>query len=1749
MPSSKPTVAPSTAAPSAAPSKKPSAPTTRSPTTRSPTTDAPTTFSPTTFPRRPFPSTLAPSTSSPSPAPSAASRASGRLTFGGMTVDEAEAHDFVFVAAVADVAGVDGGAVSVAFSGARRRLDEGGGVAVTRHRRGVERRGVGPGSDLADVDAGAVDAAVAKAAEDAGVADADAPTTAAPSAAPTAAACADLAAAGAVAAPPRLASAAFSDTGAELLATFDVATDRAGFAAGVPFGCGAVLAFAGADAASCYWVDASRVSADVGPATAFSPGDNATLVAGVLRVRCAGRCDCDAPANASSVVAAPPAAPAAPVAVLEGPTTVGACDGLAVDAYLSTGGGGRDLTYAWSAAPGDASAVAGLVAAANLDGGRPEFLAAPADLEALHAAGVDALEVTVVVANFLGGVSAPAAPSSVRAGAIATSCDGREAADRAVAITWRLFDDAGGLVDLASTSNDQRYFKLPAYSLEAAKTYALEATAVDVVGGANATQTVALSVGTSPVVAVLAGGDRVVPAAAALDVDASGSYDGDVEATAPSKLTFAWACDDAACDAALGDSQAPKRTVDLAPGTYAIAVTATAPTARGRRATYVVAAEPAPVVAVDGPAGRVAATSRVVLYGSASHDGGGNVTTAGVVAAAPPRGVALETRFELRTSSWASEDPPLTYAFRARSGASSSTLHASSLATSLGDVVLPEGNNTIVAVATDALGAAAEAAATVAASAAPRATRRALAAERLDEARALGDSEGVCMTVVAAAPGADAGLVASLVDAVAASPRRRAVRPRETVAGAAPRGGGPLLLTFYGAAPANATGGNATCAPGATAPWACGGNLTLTAPCLPGAVVAFFCPFDEAACVAWNGTAWDAACDAAVDGAAVTCDCPAAPAPADYAVTARSVLGTYAYAFAAAPGAAIAATPLLYWTLAALARLDDDAWRRAYERSRERGATLGEIVEASMPSFVGRLRGGALRWALELVRSHHSWCRILTHFARDAPRHRRCVTLLFTVLMIMFGQAVAYWFAYPVGFCERAEHRDDCLAKRTFFAEMVGALAGDGDPDRDACVWSDAPRRGEDRCALRAPEPHDVGFKRLFLIFLGVVLAIPFTELFDSTFVRYVCAPVAWTRAAREAPEKRRASRTASVHGGELKGNLVVTPGKTAAKHHHAVFGEFETADASLVAHDVGRRLWRNLHIDGPSLAVAEVPPATYYALRAVVPVMAAVRFQHRELLDALGDGGAAAGAVARLLDDLERRWAAAPLRKPRAERPRGWERAFAERTLRRLVHGQRVAAHYAEIARRVDDRRKAAALVVNLMRLARLSDTEAKILEQQLAADGAFDAPGPAPARLPAVSPRAKVAASVACLAAFAGPVYFLLVFAAAEGRKMTRAWYFSTLFFIFIAVGIVEPFTVFILKFCLPASAYAKLRWMRDPTLLDDPARVRLFVEPAALLPDDVASCFGALGADAPARLARDARAAGREPGGGAGEEVLAAAVGAPVARGAVERALLDEAAAGFARRRGADADRDGERRAHEAFAALGGAWEVAALERQAKRAKFAAPLYHGAAMAAAAAVLAVHPALRSCVIKQGMILVSLGICGSRVAFLRAFLDRADRAAPGLGPVALAWAAMVAACLAAVAVFKVRWWLTSLRRSAVAAERALEHAASEVAEVATCRARSRDVAARAARLDHSAAAARRVAAFVDAHHFGWAGVAGTALSSALLYADVADGGPDVEVAAGAARRGSKAYATLLTSAKGQAAKAVNELRGSVFS
>ena len=71
------------------------------------------------------------------------------------------------------------------------------------------------------------------------------------------------------------------------------------------------------------------------------------------------------------------------------------------------------------------------------------------------------------------------------------------------------------------------------------------------------------------------------------------------------------------------------------------------------------------------------------------------------------------------------------------------------------------------------------------------------------------------------------------------------------------------------------------------------------------------------------------------------------------------------------------------------------------------------------------------------------------------------------------------------------------------------------------------------------------------------------------------------------------------------------------------------------------------------------------------------------------------------------------------------------------------------------------------------------------------------------------------------------------------------------FIAVFVVEPFSVFVLKVAVPASIYEKLRWMQDPTAVTRHHCCPLFVSPIEILPDDVAGCFSRLGVDPPARL----------------------------------------------------------------------------------------------------------------------------------------------------------------------------------------------------------------------------------------------------------------------------------------------------------
>ncbi|EGB03393.1 hypothetical protein AURANDRAFT_68050 [Aureococcus anophagefferens] len=914
------------------------------------------------------------------------------------------------------------------------------------------------------------------------------------------------------------------------------------------------------------------------------------------------------------------------------------------------------------------------------------------------------------------------------------------------------------------------------------------------------------------------------------------------------------------------------------------------------------------------------------------------------------------------------------------------------------------------------------------------------------------------------------------------------------------------------------TSANATayvqCPPGGggNVSYVCGDGRELTVACPPtglreAKVVAFDCAAVDRVdpgCASWRNGTWDhGGCTVEDLGNGTTlCDCDVSDEPLDYSATSNSVFGTYASAFAGLNGRDLLASPLLYWTMATLAGicgcvalvgyfLDKRDAARAAKRVAAAAAapapTLDDLIARSLPKLVTNL-ARPLRHTARVFVKHHSWLKVIGVYDANASRPRRSVTILFQLLTLMLGQAVAFWYAFPVGFCDDVMNPDgslaggeramrNCLAKKTGFADMVAFLL-DAEPVRDACTWYGSPLNsvlpeGTTRqCQLQPPEPQDVGFKRLLLIFLGVLISVPFSELFDATFVTYVCAPLKKERGFLKARDSLRLARGPPAGGAPPApdGGAPPAPDGAAAPSPvrlgldgrplaprrgapAAVCPLMDAPDAEAAAHAVGRALWRNVGVDGPALAWDELPTAKYYALRALGAVMRGVLKQHGELedaIDAAEPGSAQFRDLMRLKATLESTWRVQALDLPRKTRPRNFRRTFARHAYEKLVDALEVATAYSERMRHRGDSAEARALIVlALMRRRWFKGTELKIYESQLQADGFFTPPAKRKVVKP-VSKRAKAIASVLCLVAFAGPLLFLAVFASSVGHKMTRGWYFSTLFTIFMALFVVEPITHFVIRVAVPAAIYDRLRWMDDPTRADAmPLRQQLFVKPSELLAAPAIAAFDACGARPPRSL--DAVAAHVD----LASEELPAPPGRPRSlakllelRGGgalktpadVEKALILEAARAFAADEARhDDERDEDEEHNRAHAEKGGdEWSESALADLKKRTHFEPPVYHAQAIAVAGTILFMHPAVRSTVIKQSSTIASLFIIGVKLPpSIEALFTAANEYVPGCKVVIIAWLVAVSLVVAAVAAFKVRNVVYGVKRAKDAAAR----------------------------------------------------------------------------------------------------------------
>ena len=440
---------------------------------------------------------------------------------------------------------------------------------------------------------------------------------------------------------PVLSSASFSTTGAQLHVFFDIPTDQGGRDIDEHFVCSEVLTFPDAGATTCYFATASQIVADASAAPGLEEDTNVVLPYGKLRRACDWeRCDCDLPNPGGQKPAAVPSDVQKPEAKLQGPQEAAAqsCDGMEVTAALSEGSLGRPFkNYTWTAVAADTLGVNAMQAAKNRAQGTPVFDLTGDDLSVVGAY----VDVTVLVENWLGArdesdpfrirVTAGLPPSveiiggidqtyrrmdavSVMAQGIATACDGRGLIKRAVNYTWAL--TPGGL---ESTSHDERFYKLPPYSLDVGP-YILTVAVTDSVTGDSSTATTALTVEPGEITAEITGGDTQLAMAGTITLDASASHDLDVPPGEPSGLAFSWAVD--------GTTYAGE-TVDvtLGAGVYEVVLTVTKDQRSATAtATIELTASNPPIVDVDASAyasRRVAAQGGVVLYGAVAPGGGG----------------------------------------------------------------------------------------------------------------------------------------------------------------------------------------------------------------------------------------------------------------------------------------------------------------------------------------------------------------------------------------------------------------------------------------------------------------------------------------------------------------------------------------------------------------------------------------------------------------------------------------------------------------------------------------------------------------------------------------------------------------------------------------------------------------------------------------------------------------------------------------------------------------------------------------------------------------------------------------------------------------------------------------------------------------------------------------------------------------------------------------------------------------------
>ena len=472
-----------------------------------------------------------------------------------------------------------------------------------------------------------------------------------------------------------------------------------------------------------------------------------------------------------------------------------------------------------------------------------------------------------------------------------------------------------------------------------------------------------------------------------------------------------------------------------------------------------------------------------------------------------------------------------------------------------------------------------------------------------------------------------------------------------------------------------------------------------------------------------------------------------------------------------------------------------------------------ELVRASLPDFVLGLYN-APRFGLQLIWENHSLTSLYSVYDPAAPRPARCMVCFFNILVIIAAEAMCHWLKYPMGYCRAAETRASCLAKTLLYDEVWVAVVGG--ETKQACSWTLGPLDPDNKpCELDVQEAGAVNPRTLFLELVVVLLTLPALKFHNWLFFTYVSAP-------------RKSTRKVAPAG---------------------------ACQRSAAARRAVRRLRRNLRLegDGTDLNGLEAKQVVYRGARdAVVPAMRAMVRRKRELDHALADHDhtpldrSTRRALKTIREEFSNKWGV-------PHTPwKNWTtpdlELFALRAHRRLSANLDLAARVDSRIAEADDG-TACGLYYFLLRCDDLTLFELEVIRLEMFGE---DAVGPEP-----VDDLPKAVGTFLWFFALLYPLWLTLQFAqrldqeGATGKKMKRAWFYSTVQFICFSFLTIEPMVILITMIVVPLAVRDKLLFLENPRNRHLPFRAAAPVDPSALVSYEKVLAFDRLGLPEPRRL----------------------------------------------------------------------------------------------------------------------------------------------------------------------------------------------------------------------------------------------------------------------------------------------------------